>query len=65
MPQLSRLFSYLLSDQFERLNRIRGAIDRAATANFTIDAVKATDWLGLQYDSLPKIRPRVFYHSII
>jgi hypothetical protein len=61
----NRLLSYVWPDQFERLNRIRGAIDLIAKSNFKIDAMEATDWLGLQNDNSPGTRPRVFYHSII
>lgn len=61
----NRLLSYVWPDQFERINRIRGAIDLAAKANFKIDAMEATQWLRMQDNNSARIRSRVFYHSII
>ena len=63
--QKNRLLSYVWPDQFERIKRIRGAIQHAAETRPEIDKMEATEWLKLQYYNAPTVRPRVFYHSII
>lgn len=63
--QRDRLLSYIWPDQVERFNRIRGAIDYAKKASPKIDSMEASAWLQAQNDKVPKLRPRVFYHSII
>lgn len=65
-----RLLSYVWPDHYERVERLRAAIAYVELNKPKIDTAEAskwleTQWLKMQSQVKSKMRPRVFYHSII
>lgn len=59
-----RLQAYVWADQFDRLDRLRAAIDVARSTPWRVEAADAGDWLEARLDGeLPK-GMSVIYHSI-
>jgi hypothetical protein len=61
--QRRRLLAYVWPDQFDRLERIRAAIDVALTNDVTVEAADAVDWTARSARPTPGAAT-VIYHSV-
>ena len=61
--QRRRLLAYVWPDQFERLERLRAAIDLALALNIEVEAADAVEWTARTADPAPGAAT-VIYHSV-